>query len=332
MSIETQVDPTQGVGTKRRRLSPSTRSLLIAYGMTAVIFIAATLRSPDFAFAKTTPLLLTTAAIIGIASIGQTFVILGGGLDLSVPWIMTGSAVLIARFANLHSERLIWLIPITLVVAALIGWISGTVISRLKVSPIIMTLGMAGVVEGGVKFITQGKGSPSSPPALKTLAQNAIGPFTWITLIWILLAIIVTIVLAKTTYGRSLYATGTNSVVSRFSGVRTERMTTSTYVISAVTASLAGILLLGFLGDPSLTMGSTYMFATIAAVAIGGASIAGGSGNYVGTVAGALLMVVLIAFLRGLPGFGPGWQGIVYGIVILVAVALASGRLSKAST
>jgi ribose transport system permease protein len=121
-------------------------------------------------------------------------------------------------------------------------------------------------------------------------------------------------------------------VVSRFSGVRTDRVTTSTYVISAVTASLGGILLLGFLGDPSLNMGTPYLFATIAAVAIGGASIAGGSGNYIGTVAGALLMVVLIAFLRGLPGFGPGWQGIVYGVVILVAVALASGRFSRQAT
>jgi ribose transport system permease protein len=305
---------------------------MIAYGVTAVIFIAATLRSPEFAFAKTTPLLLTTAAIIGIASIGQTFVILGGGLDLSVPWIMTGSAIVIARLANLNSERLIWLIPITLVVAGLIGWISGTVIARLKVSPIIMTLGMAGVVEGGIKFYTQGKGSPSAPAALKTLAQNVIGPFTWITIIWVVLAVIATVILAKTSYGRGLYATGTNSVVSRFSGVRTDRVTTSTYVISAVTASLGGILLLGFLGDPSLNMGTPYLFATIAAVAIGGASIAGGSGNYIGTVAGALLMVVLIAFLRGLPGFGPGWQGIVYGVVILVAVALASGRFSRQAT
>ena len=229
MSIDTQIDPAEGVGSKRRRISPSARSIMIAYGVTAVIFIAATLRSPEFAFAKTTPLLLTTAAIIGIASIGQTFVILGGGLDLSVPWIMTGSAIVIARLANLNSERLIWLIPITLVVAGLIGWISGTVIARLKVSPIIMTLGMAGVVEGGIKFYTQGKGSPSAPAALKTLAQNVIGPFTWITIIWFVLAVIATVILAKTSYGRGLYATGTNSVVSRFSGVRTDRVTTSTY-------------------------------------------------------------------------------------------------------
>ena len=129
--------------------------------------------------------------------------------------------------------------------------------------------------------------------------------------------------LSKTAFGRHLYALGTSASVAEFSGVPTLRTTVAAYTISGFTASLTGILLTGYTGQAYLGMGDPYLFTSIAAVAIGGASILGGSGHYVGTIAGAFVLTILTGLLPAL-NLSNGALLIVYGLVILITVSLAS--------
>lgn len=142
--------------------------------------------------------------------------------------------------------------------------------------------------------------------------------------IWLTLAVVVTFVLSWTVFGRQLYSVGDNVEVARYSGVPTVRTTIVTFVISGFTAALAGILLTGYSGQAYLRMGDAYLFTSVAAVAIGGASILGGTGTYVGTVAGALILTILNGLLPAL-NLSNGALQVVYGLVILVTVA-ASGQ------
>ena len=132
--------------------------------------------------------------------------------------------------------------------------------------------------------------------------------------------------LARTPFGRKLYAVGTNATVARLSGVRAGRVTISAYVISALCSAVAGILLVGYVGQAYLGMGDSYLFTSVAAVIIGGASILGGSGNYFGTIAGALILTVLTSLLPIL-NLNPAALQVVYGAVILVTVIIASVRI-----
>ncbi len=137
--------------------------------------------------------------------------------------------------------------------------------------------------------------------------------------IWIAVVIVLTVMLSFTSLGRRLYAVGTSPVVSLYSGIRVARTTVVVYAIAAMLAGLAGIVLVGWVGQPSLGMGDPYLFSTVAAVAIGGTSILGGSGHYLGTVGGALALTVLTALL---PVFNlDAWaQSVLFGVVVLVAV------------
>jgi ribose transport system permease protein len=331
---QTQVEGQQPGGTARpqmtvkRALQHESRPVVASYLVALTIFLAATALASNFASVDNISNLLILAAFIGIAGIGQTFVLLGGGLDLSVPWIMTGSAILVSRLANGDNGTLWWAVPVTLLLACLVGLLNGIGVAKLQVSPIVMTLGVNGVVQGCVLLYTRGTGSPAAPTMIVSMAKNGIGPFAYMTMVWIALGVLAVIVLSRTSYGRRLYATGANPVVARLSGIRTPRVSISTYVISAFTGSLAGMLLLGYTATPFLSMGNPYLFTSIAAVAVGGTSILGGHGGYLGTVAGALVITLLGALLPILK-LSQAALPIIYGVVILAAVSVASGRFAK---
>jgi ribose transport system permease protein len=144
-----------------------------------------------------------------------------------------------------------------------------------------------------------------------------------VALIWIALTVAATLLLSKAAFGRHLYALGTNATVAEFSGVPTARTTILTYVISGLTAAFAGMLLTGYSGQAYLGMGDAYLFTSIAAVAIGGASILGGSGHYLGTVAGAMVLTILTGLLPAL-NLSSGALLVVYGAVILITVSIGS--------
>ncbi len=306
------------------------RSIGIAYVLLCVLFITTTAISPSFASVSELATLATQASFIGLVALGQTFVIIGGGVDLSVSAVISGAAVMVSALAHGSDASLGWIIPLLFAFAICIGLVNGAGVA-LGVSPIIMTLGMQGVVGGALLVYTRGTAGAAPPHAVAWLATHRWGPVPVDVIVWAALGTAAGFVLRKTIYGRHLYAIGSGATVARFSGVNVVGVQIVSYVISAVAAAAAGILLAGYIGQTYLTLGDPFLFSSVAAVVIGGASILGGSGLYAGTVAGALILTVLISLLDIL-NLKEGVLEMIYGAVILVTVGLSTARSRTSGT
>lgn len=303
------------------------RLILLAWAGMVTLLLVTALFSPGFLAPSNLRSILVLAAFVGIVSFGQTFVILGGGIDLSIPWVLTSAAVLMTLLCNGQDAPLLWVLPLLLAAGAGIGLLNGIGVALCGVPPIIMTLSANVILQGLILVTTGGSPTAGAPAAIKFLAVGRLGGFPVIGLLWLALALLATLLLSRTAFGRHLYALGTSRTVAVYSGVPTARTTILTYVISGFTAALAGILLTGYSGQAYLGMGDPYLFTSVAAVAIGGASILGGSGHYLGTVAGALVLTILTGLLPAL-NLSSGALLVVYGAVILLTVALGSDALS----
>ncbi len=303
------------------------RAILLAYLGVIVLLLLTSLVSPGFLAAAHLRSTVVLAAFIGIVALGQTFVIIGGGIDLSIPWVLNAAAVLVTMMAKGQNTPLLWAVPLILGAGALVGIVNGLGIARFGVPPIIMTLAVNVILQGGILVYTGGAPTAAAPPAIQFLAVGRLGPLPVVLGLWIVLAIAASILLSKTALGRYLYAVGTSRTVAEFSGVPTLRTIVLAYMLSGLSAALAGMLLTGYSGQAYLGMGDPYLFTSIAAVAIGGASILGGSGTYIGTIAGALVLTILTGLLPAL-NLSNGALLIVYGGVILVTVSLGSEAVS----
>jgi ribose transport system permease protein len=301
----------------------SARATLLAYAGAVVLFALTSLYSPGFAAPSHLRTLVVVSAFTGIVAVGQTLVIIGGGIDLSVPWVLNSAAILVTLIAGGSNAPLIWAMPLIVAGGALVGVINGFGIAWCGVPAIIMTLSTNTVLQGLLLLGTGGTPPAMTPHLLQTLATGRIGPIPIILLIWAGLAIAVTLLLGATALGRYLYALGSSRGVAEFSGVPIRAVSAATYVICGATSAFAGVLLTGYSGQAYLGMGDPFLFTSIAAVAIGGASILGGTGSYIGTIAGALVLTILTGLL---PIFrlSNGALQVIYGVVILMTVSLAA--------
>ncbi|SDA94415.1 ABC transporter permease [Mesorhizobium qingshengii] len=299
------------------------RLIVLAYAGMVVLLLVTALFSPGFLSVSNMRSTVVLAAFAGIVALGQTFVIIGGGIDLSVPWVLNSAAIVMALLCGGQDLPLVWVMPLLLAGGAFIGLINGVGVAQFGVPPIIMTLATNVILQGLILVLTGGSPTPSAPALIQYLSVGRIGAFPVIALIWLALTLVATLLLSKAAFGRHLYALGTSATVAEFSGVPTARTTILTYVISGLTAAFAGMLLTGYSGQAYLGMGDAYLFTSIAAVAIGGASILGGSGHYLGTVAGAMVLTILTGLLPAL-NLSSGALLIVYGAVILLTVSIGS--------
>ena len=309
-----------------KRWSPS--PIVLAYLAALLLFLAVSIYSPGFANPSHVATLVTLAAFIGIVAIGQTVVIIGGGIDLSVPWILNSAAILVTALAHGQNWPLVWIVPLILTFGCAVGVINGVGIALLRVPPIVMTMSVNVIAQGLLLIVTRGFPPPLAPKALTFVAAGKLGPVPVMLLVWVVLAGIVVILERRTTFGRHLYALGSNRTVATLSGVPVVRTTITAYAVSGTTAALAGILLCGYSRQAYLGMGDPYLFTSIAAVAIGGASILGGTGSYLGTIAGALVLTILTGVL---PIFrlDIGALRIIYGLVILLTVTISAPALRE---
>jgi ribose transport system permease protein len=309
-----------------KRWSPS--PILLAYLAAFILFLAVSLYSPGFANPAHVATLITLASFIGIVAIGQTLVIVGGGIDLSVPWILNSAAILVTALAHGQNLPLVWIVPLILLFGCAVGVINGIGIALLRVPPIVMTMSVNVITQGLLLIVTRGFPPPLAPKALTFIAAGKLGPVPVMLLVWVVLAVILVVIERRTTFGRFLYAVGSNRTVAALSGVPIVRTTITAYALSGTTAALAGILLCGYSRQAYLGMGDPYLFTSIAAVAIGGASILGGTGSYLGTIAGALVLTILTGVL---PIFrlDIGALRIIYGLVILVTVTISAPALRE---
>jgi ribose transport system permease protein len=301
------------------------RNHLIALAYLGMVFLlmVTSYFSPGFLSDANLRSSMVLAAFVGIVALGQTFVIIGGGIDLSVPWVLNCAAILMAIFCGGESLPLLWAAPLVLAAGALVGMVNGVGVAIFGVPAIIMTLAANVILQGLIVIYTGGLPTPRAPEMIRYLSVGRVGPIPVIGVIWLVLAVAASFLLSKTTFGRYLYAVGSSATVAEFSGVPTVRTTILTYVLSGFTAALAGLLLTGYSGQAYLGMGDPYLFTSVAAVAIGGASILGGSGHYVGTIAGALVLTILAGLLPAL-GLSTGALMMVYGLVIFVTVTIGS--------
>jgi len=268
--------------------------------------------------------MLVIAALLAVASVGQTLVILLGGIDLSIPFVI-GFANVVA--AQLYGDGWnFWLVCLLVAVMALaIGAFNGFVSRRFDIHPLIVTLGVGMVVQGAVLLWTAGFPSGSAPQAVSSFVSigGSVGPlpFPWLIPAVAALAVLVILVLARTPFGRRLYALGSNPTAAPLALIDPVGMWTVTFAISAFFAAVAGVLLLGFTGSAYGDVGQPYLFQTIAAVVVGGTALVGGRGGYFGTVAGALVLTEINTLLIGL-GFQPSTVQAALGLVIILLVSL----------
>ena len=221
------------------------------------------------------------SALIGIVALGQTLVVITGGIDLSVAWMMTIGAYMVSNLVNSSNANLVWGIPLMLVVTFGLGAINGFCISCLRVPAIVMTLGMNIILQGALVALTQGSPGQSAPPLLLTLGQKNLLGIPYLVIIWIIMTVVVMLALFKMKYGRKLFAIGNNATVAKYSrNPRRQYHHSFLCHLVGMTAGIAGALLQGKFGSCYLAMGDTYQFQSIAAVAIGGTSMLGGKGNY----------------------------------------------------
>jgi ribose transport system permease protein len=299
------------------------QATLSAYVLCAVLFVVGVLHSSGFGSQSNIRQMLVFASFIGFAALGQTLVILAGGLDLSVPWLMAFGGV---QLSHGSASGIPGLLAIVLVVLAgtLIGAVNGVGVAKLRIAPIVMTLAVGGLVQAYLLAVGLLKSEGNQVPAAAVdLASNRIGPVPVVALVWLVAAIGVGVLLARTALGRGIHAVGASDVVADLSGIDVGRTRLITYAISGGASAFAGIVLSGYVGTTYLDIGGPYLFTSIAAVIVGGASILGGRGTYWGTVAGALTLTVLSAML---PLFHLSDAGlkVVYGVVILAGVWLST--------
>jgi ribose/xylose/arabinose/galactoside ABC-type transport system permease subunit len=297
--------------------------LLVVYGFFSVIAPA------SFTTGRNMEMIARQTTIVGIAALGMTLVIISGGIDLSVGSVVALSTVVVAWLLQYAGVG-----PVTaalggVAAAALFGLISGTLITRLKVVPFIVTLGMMLVVRGAAKGIGREQKIDVDPERLKWLEEllASVGQDkSWLLVpagVWILvlLAIGMACLLRYMRLGRHIFAIGSNEQTARLCGVGVERVKVFVYTICGAFAGLAGVMQFSRLtvGDPTVAAG--LELDVIAAVVIGGGSLSGGEGSILGTLMGALIMTVIAS---GCTQMGlPNWvQEIITGFIIVAAVAL----------
>jgi ribose transport system permease protein len=295
-----------------------------AFLMALLLQVIGTLLIPGYSAPFAIRALLVIASLLAVASIGQTLVVILGGIDLSIPFII-GFANVVA--AQLYGQGWNFALVCVLVgiLAIAIGALNGLIARGLNIHPLIVTLGIGMVVQGAVLLWTGGFPSGSAPEAVSAFVSigGSVGPLPVPLLVpcLVVLTALIVLVLGRTPYGRRLYAVGSNPEAAPLALIDPLRMWVVTYAASAFFAAVAGVLLLGFTGSAYGDVGQPYLFQTIAAVVVGGAALVGGRGSYLGTIAGVLVLTEINTLLIGL-GFRPSTVQAALGLVILLLVSL----------
>lgn len=264
------------------------------------------------------------SVFLGIIAAGQTLVIISGneGIDLSTGAVVTLTAILTYTIVNGRNEQVLPALLAVLIVGGMIGLINGAGVAFLNIAPLVMTLGMAGVVSGSILVITQGNVSGAVAPIMTQLiARPVFQGIPGAILIWIVFAGLMWLLLKRTTYGRHLFAIGTNRTTARLSGVRVTATVIGTYALSGMLAGLGGFLVVGNTGVVHIRIGDPFLFPSIAAVAVGGTLLTGGKGSYFGTMAGALVLTLITSLLTTMQ-MPESVRRMVLGATLLVMISI----------
>lgn len=299
-----------------------TRDIALQYGVLwafVLLLILSSILYPRVFEVQNIQNILSQSAPVGIVAVGMTFVIIGGGFDLSVAAIFALGAVV---FANRADDFGLWGAAATvLVVSVICGLINGFIVTKLKVNAFVATLG-SGSVFGGLAYIY----SNSAPQVPDNFDFDGLGTGMWLgwpISIWLLVFAFLLggIILSKSVYGRSIYALGGNEEAARLSGIPVDLYRASTYVLTAICAGVGGMILSSRLGVGQADMGGSLSLDAIAIVVIGGTSLLGGEGALWRTAIGLLIIATLTNVFDSL-AINTNYQLVAKGLIVIAAVAL----------
>jgi ribose transport system permease protein len=307
------------------------RPIVPLMGLLAILVLAIELADPGIVSPEWTGVIVRASIPLAILAGCQTLTMLTGGIDLSVAAI--GSMAGFVTATLVHSPGGVAEgILVALVAAALAGLLTGIGVGVFRVHPLIMTLGMSFVVLGlsnvwQLQMVQTGSGVPDQLRWIGSSTLEQVVPYS--LLVFVPLTLLILVGLRRTGYGRLLYAIGDNPVAARLSGTRSWQVLIVLYVISAVMAGIAGLLISGLTNTASVSLVDTSLLPAVAAAVIGGTSILGGRGGFSGTIVGALILTVLTALLTVL-GLPEPTRQVVFGSIIVV-VAAAYTRVTSES-
>lgn len=275
--------------------------------------------------------MLILAALLGLASIGQTLAILLGGIDVSIPAFIVLGSTLVTQITGTGGVPLPLAIVVIIILAGLCGGLSGWIAHRYTIHPLIVTLAMGSLVSGVLLGWTNANITGTAPLSLGGLTRpfsDTFGlPVPPVVVIWLVVGILIAVVLKRTVFGRMLYATALNPRAADLALVPTRHIWISVFAISAIASAMTGLLVVGFAGTANATLGDPYLFQGLAAVILGGAAPLTGAVDYWRTMLGAMIFIVLSTMLVAV-GFGEADKQIAFGILILAAVGVY-GRETK---
>lgn len=317
-----------GLAALRSRISLI--DLMQSLGLMVVILLGSavmTALSPVFATVRNIENVLQSATIIAVVAIGQTFVILVAGIDLSVASVVVLSSVLsvgLVNFQGLPPELAIFL---ALAAGAAIGTINGLAVTKLKIPALIATLATMTIGRGLAYIYSGGTNIAPVPKVFVELQAGRIFGIPAVIVLTLVLAALAQLVLSRTTFGRSVYATGGNPLAARLAGIKTERVVILCFMICGLMSAIAGLLITARFEAGAATAAQGLELAVIAAVVIGGVSLFGGEGNMGAMLLGVLLLG-LVQNAVNLLNVPPNWDSVVSGLVIAAAAALDVYRRS----
>ena len=287
----------------------------------AGLIVFATFLQPSFLALSNIQDILTQAAPLAIVVLGQTFVVLVRGLDLSVASLMATVAVLATSFNATSDAMILPIFFVAVVFSGIVGLVNGLLVTKRNVSPFIATLAMMIVLQGLRFYYTQGAPAGSLPQGFRFLGTGRIEGVPVGMIAFIVCFAILGWLLHKSAFGRKVYITGGNPVSADLVGIRSDRIIIICYVICSIMAGIGGLFLVGFVGTVDNWVGRGYEIDSIVAVVIGGVALSGGTGTIWGATAGALILVLLFNIVIIL-GMSIQAQLIIKGIIIIFAAAL----------
>lgn len=326
MSAVTTPQPNVGqrlAGFGRMLISPRGAVFLLLI----VLLVAITLLNPSFAEPSQFIRFVQRVAPVAIVAIGQYFVIVGGEFDLSMGSVVTAQVVIAGNLIGQDESKSLPILLLMLVFGAFIGLINGLIVTMLKVPSFIATLGMMLALLGATLYWTGGAATGNPADGFREIGRGGIRDLPVIDILpWSVVVLVVVLVVAiwfgRRPFGRTIIALGDNPTTARYSGTRNWWVKTSTFMISSLSATVAGVLLVGYAGvHPSVGRG--YEFTAITAVVLGGVVLGGGRGWVVAAAAGAFALEALFTLLN-FAGVPSTYRDAVQGAIIILAVAYSA--------
>jgi ribose transport system permease protein len=312
---------------KRLYISPPVAALLLALVLFLLSGLLPNGYGSDLSIARAQALnILRLAVFLGVIAAGQTLVIISGfeGIDLSAGAVVTLSAIATYVIVKGADVMVLPALIVAVLIGAIIGFLNGAGITYLRISPFVMTLGMAGVVTGLIIVVTHGAVTGKVAPIMTRLIARPLSPKIPIPnalIIWLIFGVLMWVLLERTTYGKHLFAIGVNRMTATLSGVNVNAVNLATYSLAGALAGFGGFLLVGNTGVVMIQLGGPFLFPSIAAVAVGGTLLSGGKGSYWGTMAGAIVLTLITSLLTTMQ-MPDSVRRMVLGATLLILISI----------